>query len=513
MKAAARLLACVLFLLVAGAASAQTTTGTLSGQITDSGNLPVPGVTVTVQSAGLQGVKTAVSSGNGDYVVPFLPPGDYAITFELSGFEKAERRVRLAVAANETLNVKLSVGGVVEQVTVTAEATTDFTQTSPVATSYRSDAIDKLPVSRDLTGAVLLAPGTSDTGPGGLVMIAGAMSFESLFLVNGVVVNETLRGQALPLYIEDAIQETKTTTGNISAEYGRFSGGVVNLTTKSGGNAFSGSYRTTFKNDSWRTLNPYEKALASDPRIHQVVPVFEGTFGGPIMKDRLWFFAAGRYEDNHNARVTPFTQIAYEYGEKERRYEGKATWSPAAGHTARLAYSNNNLKIHNRGFGDFMDTASLYDREDPQHLLSANYTAVLSRRFFLEGQFSRRRYSLIGSGSRYDDLVKGTMMQDRSRANIRWNSPTFCAVCGAPAGSLNEEKRDNQNILVKVNYFASTGRLGSHNVVAGVDAYDNQRLANTYGTGSGYRVMATSTIIQTSPGGPVLFPVLDRPRV
>ena len=80
------------------------------------------------------------------------------------------------------------------------------------------------------------------------------MSFESLYMVNGVTVNENLRGQANNLYIEDAIQETTVATAGVSAEYGRFSGGVVNVITKSGGNLFSGSFRDSLNNDNWRTL-------------------------------------------------------------------------------------------------------------------------------------------------------------------------------------------------------------------------------------------------------------------
>ena len=475
----------------------------------DEGGLPVPGVTVRIESPALQGTRTTVTSSQGDYVLPFLPAGEYTVTFEHAGFQKRQDQVRLSVAANEPHNVKLKVGDVKESVTVTAGSQSDFTRTATVSTAFKADAIDRLPVARTLEGAVLLAPGTADSGPGGTVMINGGLSFENLFLINGVVLNETLRGVAQPLYIEDAIQETKTSSGNISAEYGRFTGGVVNLTTKSGGNTFSGSFRTTFKNDDWRALNPYERDLAADPRLDDVVPVYEVTFGGPVRRDRLWVFAAGRFEDNRTARVAPYTQIAYDYGEKERRYEVKGTLTPHAGQTVRVAYSDNNLKIHNRGFGDFMDAASLYDREDPQKLMSANYTAVLSPRFFVEAQYSERKYSLIGSGSRFTDLVGGTMMQDRSRDNVRFNSPTFCAVCGAADGQLNEEQRDNRDVLIKANYFLSSSRFGSHDLVAGFDAYDNMRLANTYGSCSGYRVMATSTIIATSSGTPVIYPVFS----
>ena len=97
-----------------------------------------------------------------------------------------------------------------------------------------------------------MAPAVHPSGPSGAYSIAGAMSFESLFMVNGVNVNENIRGQAINLYIEDAIQETTIATDGISAEFGRFSGGVVNVVTKSGGNLFSGSFRDTLNNDNWR---------------------------------------------------------------------------------------------------------------------------------------------------------------------------------------------------------------------------------------------------------------------
>ena len=86
----------------------------------------------------------------------------------------------------------------------------------------------------------------------------------------------------------------------------------------------------------------------------------------------------------------------------------------------------------NNVFGDVMDRDSFYDNEEPTSLLSANYTGILSSNFFLEAQYSRRTLSFIGSGSRFTDIERGTMIQDRPRDSARWNSPTFCAVCGCP---------------------------------------------------------------------------------
>jgi len=282
-------------LLLASPSFAQTTpTGTITGKVQDAQGGRLPGVTVTATSPSLQGARTAVTSKNGDYIIPFLPAGEYSAKFELPGFSPKTLSLRVQLAESLALDARLAVAGLVEEVVVTADAGNDFTQSATSAASYKADQIDLLPVGRDVRGAVLLAPGTAGTGPDGNISFSGAASYEGLFLLNGVVLNETLRNQERLLFIEDAIEETKTSTAAISAEYGRFLGGVANILTKSGSNIFSGSLRVTFDNDKWRALTPFEKSLNEDPRRNVVVPIYEATLGGPILKDKLWFFGAAR---------------------------------------------------------------------------------------------------------------------------------------------------------------------------------------------------------------------------
>ena len=491
-------------------AAAQTTpTGTITGNVEDAQGGILPGVVVTVSSPSLQGSRTAVTSKNGDYIIPFLPAGEYTVKFELAGFSPKALTLRLQLAETVPLNAKLAVAGITEEVLVTAEVRGDFTQSSTAAASYKADQIERLPVGRDIRGAVLLAPGTTSTGPAGNITFSGAASYEGLFLLNGVVLNETLRNQERLLFIEDAIEETKTSTAAISAEYGRFSGGVANVITKSGGNSFSGSGRVTFDNDKWRALTPFEESLASDPRRNVVVPTYEMTLGGPILKDKLWFFAATRLADNKTGQTSVFTNIVYDNGVNDKRYEGKLTWAISSKHTVKAAYTKKDRFESNNTFGDIMDTASFYDSWAPENLFSANYTGVLSSKFFVEAQFSERRYSIVGSGSRYTDLVKGTPIWDRSRGDARWNSPTFCAVCGLSAediaaGKFNEEKRNNQNVILKGSYFLSTSSAGSHSLVFGGDGFNDTRENNNYQSGSGYRLRANNTIIRNG----VLYPVI-----
>ena len=179
-------IAFAIFALLAAAASAQTTTGTISGHVVDSQGLALPGVAVTASSPNLQGVRTDVTSGNGDYIFSALPSGTYKITFELSGFQSQERTVNVAPTQAVPLDVTLGVGTLNETVNVVAQTADVLTQTAQVATNFKQDLISTLPTTRDINASLLLAPAVHPTGPSGAYSIAGSMSFETLYMVNGV---------------------------------------------------------------------------------------------------------------------------------------------------------------------------------------------------------------------------------------------------------------------------------------------------------------------------------------
>src|SRR5436190_2417467 len=405
---------CILFSFMILAAMATVAagqgnpTGTISGHVSDPDGLPVPGATVTVASPVLQGVRTATTSPNGDYIIPFLPAGDYEVTVELQGFKSVKRTIGVKMAETQPLNITLTLAAVAETVTVTGQSP-DVVLSSTVASNFKKDQLELLPVGRALNDAVLLAPGVAGNGPSGNIMMAGALSFESQYLVNGVVVNENLRGQALNLFIEDAVQETKVSTGAISAEYGRFGGGVVNMITKSGGNVFSGSFRTTFNDDAWRSLTPFP----TDQTVNKIAPVYEGTLGGPIKRERIWFFGAGRFTKPETSQTLSVTGINYATSTDERRYEGKVTYALNTGNNARFGYTKRTTSVANNRFGTIMDLASLYDNSTDQHLYTANYTSVASNTSFHEGQYSRKISATMDTGTRFTDLVKGTPISAR----------------------------------------------------------------------------------------------------
>jgi TonB dependent receptor-like, beta-barrel len=389
------------------------------------------------------------------------------------------------------MNVTLAVAGITESVTVVASAE-PFTQMAQVATKFPQDLMSNLPSNRTLEAAVLMASSVHATGPGGAFSIAGAPSFENPFAIDGVVVVDSVRGTVFPVFIEDAIQETTIATSGISAEYGRFTGGVVNVVTKSGGNLFGGSYRQSFNNDNWSTTTPFK-----EPKLDEVVPTYEYTFGGPAMKDRLWFFTAGRFLQQKTAQATAGTNLPYERNNAEKRYELALTYSPTANHTLKGSFGGIRQVLKNFTQFNVMDLQSLGDQHQDNALSSLHYTGTLHPNLFVEAQYSRRDTNIAPPGARATDLINGTLLIDNSRGFRYW-SPTFChiSVC-------DPERRDNGDIVVKGSYFLSTRSQGTHNLVFGYDRYRDVRQANTHQSGSDYRIMGTTSIIQ----GTTIYPV------
>ena len=482
----AALSSCLAF--AADVARAQSTTGTISGRIVDQQDLPVPGATVNVQSPSLQGIRSAFTSENGDYILAGLPSGVYHVAFELSGFETQTRTITLAPTQVLPLDATLGPAALSAQVDVVGRSADVLTHTAQVATNFAQSLLADLPTNRDINASLLMAPGVQPTGPSGQYSIAGAMSFESLFLINGATVNDNFRGYPNVLFIEDAIQETTVATGGISAEYGRFSGGVVNVITKSGGNQFSGSFRDTLINDNWRALTPF----LNDTKLDATVPTYEYTLGGPVFRDHLWFFTAGRIQNQSISRATAAPlRIPYVSEINSKRYEGKATFSFSPTHRVQGSFIKLLQDDVNavQSTTTALDLNSLYTRRVPQDLFTLSYNGILSPRLSVEGRYSHRNLAFEGTGAKTRDLIDGTLIVDRSRGGLRYWSPTFCGVCPP-------EQRDNQDIFLKGTYFLSTPTTGAHTVVAGYDNFDDQHFANSRQSGSDYRILGTSAIIR-----------------
>ena len=499
----------LLFLTAVAALGQSIPSATITGKVTADG-AGLPGVTVTVTSPNLQGSRSAVTSGSGDFIIPLLPPGRYTIKYELSGMQTVSQTATLSAAGTEKFDITMRPEAVAEAITVTAAAPSVL-EAPQVATNFTQELVDELPVQRTISAVTLLSPGVNNNGPGNNIIISGAMSFDSLYLVNGAVVNENLRGQPHNVYIEDAIQETTIMTGGVSAEYGHFTGGVVNAITKSGGNEFSGSFRSSLTNESWEAETPL--TVAQEDKVN---PVYEATFGGPFLRDRLWFFGAGRFAETERIRQTqpgnarqgdqdangvqipvgtPLPVFTYPNATEETRLEGKVTGAITSKHTAVISYLDVDSSETNQTGQVIMDLDSLVaKREVPNTLFAVNYNGVLTSRLFAEAQYSKKDHAFVGSGSPYYDIVKGTLITDRARGTRYW-SPTFRAT---PEG----EQRDIEVLTGKLSYFLSTSSFGSHELRAGFEDFNEVRAVNNYQNGSDYRISVSQTIVR----GDTIYP-------
>lgn len=451
--------------------------GRISGQVSAVDGEGLPGVTVTFESPALQGQQVVVTEEGGYYTSPPLPPGEYTVQFDLDGYQPVAQRVRASAAAQATVDVELERTEFAEEIVVSGQAVETISEGSSASTTLTSEIIDELPTGRDLNDFIQLTPGVQNSGStvgiGGM-SISGAQTWDNLFTLNGVVLNENLRGQPFDLYIEDAIQEATTTIGGVSAEHGRFTGGVVTAVTKSGGNEFSGSFRTTFENDDWKSSNDL-----SPERVDQVNETFEATLGGRIVQDHLWFFGAGRNLETSETDTTVELNLPFQQDDEQDRFEAKLTGSITPSHQVQATYTEIDTLQTNIAHGAAVNPIVLDDSFDPertlpQELQVLSYTGVLSNNFFLDAQYAERQFSFVGGGGEDVSFAGGTPIWDLALGTQpAYNASVFCGVCP-------QEDRDNEQARVKANWFLSTADTGSHDLVFGAETYTDIRKADNH---------------------------------
>lgn len=491
----------LLLLLSAWQVAAQTTaslTGTVSG-----GGEPMPGVLVTVTSPALLGERTTVTGPSGNYSLVALPPGSYDVTFAFPGAQPVTKSATLQLSQTTRVDAAMSIQAAE---TITVASTTPPALESPhISTTLALEEVERLPHQRNQLATAQLAPGVNaNVLSNGQLQISGGPGYDNLVLVNGVVVTENSRSQMRPMYVEDAIVETTLLTGAVTAEYGRFTGGVVSTITKSGGEAYNGSLRDSLSNPRWSSTSP-----ANEERENNLNHVWEATLGGSMVDDRLWFFTAGRWAKNDTARQTVAVpastgnvpspaspRLSYSESNDQKRYEGKLTARLSSAHSLVGSYFGIDTQTENSRFSNnIYDDASLTGRDEPESLIALRYLGQLAEHFLLEAQYSRRAMSL-SSGAFTRDLIEGTVLLDRANSNTRFGSPSLCAIC-------EDERRDNDDVLVKAHYFLD-GVAGSHDLVAGIDRFREQRFLEDHQSGSDFAVFVTRA--QYKDG--VIYPVV-----
>src|SRR5687768_9933340 len=234
-------------------------TGSVRGVVKDATGQVVPAVTIHAVSSALQGGRFTTSDDAGAYLLQGLAPGEYTVTFEFAGFQTVNSTLRVGVGAIERLDATLQPEGVTAAVQVTA-AKPSLLSARAGGSTIRTTEIERLPTGRTPSLVAELAPGLTNNTPNvNQVTISGAVAYDNVFLLDGVDIGDNLFARPDDLFIEEAIEETQVLTSAVSAEYGRFSGGVVNAVTRRGGNLFSGSVRSNLSNAAWDQEEAFQK--------------------------------------------------------------------------------------------------------------------------------------------------------------------------------------------------------------------------------------------------------------
>jgi len=396
-----------LILLLALPLAAQTT-GSLSGKVADTSGGGVPGVTVEVKSVSLQGVRTTVTDSEGLYRLPLLPPGEYSISYKLEGFAAESRRgIIIALGKDSAIDITLKPAAA-QEITVTAEAPVLDTSTASLGTNLNARAIETLPTGRNYSSIVQVAPGVSSDAnplnPGqSTISVYGSSGAENSFFVDGVNTTNAEYGfQGKELNFE-FISEVDVKTGGYEAEFGKSTGGIINVITKSGGNELRGDVFGYYDNDS---LQADAKTVVSTGGTTEgfTRKDYGVDLGGFIMRDKLWFFAA--YDQVRNSIDSGLPSGPHEgdvvTSDSHRNLgSAKLTWNVTAGHSLVATFLQDPR----------VDTGAINDNN---HTLNGDASTYLGRQ-----DFGGRDYALRYDGGFASQwILSGQIARHREKNSV-----------------------------------------------------------------------------------------------
>ncbi len=403
------------------AAQSQATTAEINGRVVDSQNAVLPGASVTVKSPSTGYSRTVVSNDSGLFSIPLLPPGEYELSIELAGFQTITRKVITTVGGTFTVNQTLTVATVTE--TVVVEASSPIVETSATVrtTTVGADAIANLPINgRRFQDFITLTPTVQVDPQRGQLSFVGQRGINANVNIDGADYNQPFfggirggeRSNNAFTVPQEAVQEFQVIAAGYSAEFGRSTGGLVNAITKSGTNTPHGSVFYLNRNRDWADENAFGQTAA--PTQQQ----FGGSIGGPIRRDRLFYFATYEQQDFTNDREVVFNltgvtrnadnaeafdlyrslETGFEATNDAKSLLGRADYQFEGGRrvTFRYSYSNNEA-LNSNATGNALDSTTISalsnngTEKDNTNTFLGQYTSPISNTWLFEtrAQYSR----------------------------------------------------------------------------------------------------------------------------
>jgi hypothetical protein len=462
-------------------------TGAIKGTVTDPDGVTLPGITVILKSPALVLPQlTTVTNANGLYRFPMLAPGSYEITFMLEGMNTLVRQgIIVRLGATATVDVQMTLKSLEENVVVSGKAPTVDRQSTAGAANMDEEFLKMVPVqNRDFMDYFNLTPGvTGDTAHG-----SGEM--DNAYQLDGVNMGDPATGTDYVGFGMDIMEEISVQAGGLSAEHGSVKGAVVNVVTKSGGNNFSGTASFYYNHESLQSENTKGTDLYDPDNPEKTGQKFKFepvvTFGGPIVKDRLWFFA--------NVSMSKSETYAPGYphdkapGEEDIAADEirwfpyvKLTYHPNQQNKFVLSYNYSDNTRNHRGANRYYNVDTTRIQKTPTHVVNLHWT-----RFFGENVYANLKLALVKFEMQLHSKRPGTEYIDYDT--------------DFSTGSYWRNKDDNQRDRYQVNLDATTfidDLMGSHELKLGgeMQAANVGWLVETYQNplnGCGYVLMAPS---------------------
>ena len=480
----------------ASAANAQTLTGSITGQVADPQGAALAGVKVTVSSKALiGGSQTATTDTSGSYTFKLLPPGSYDVRFESQGFKAYSRAgVEINAAFVATVNATLDVGAMSETVTVTGEAPVIDTKSNIQQTVLDQKLLENLPSGRDPWAVGRIVPGMQmgkfDVGGSNGMQqtgftIHGSVPNQSQYNIDGLTINWPggNEGGSTALYYDQGMfQEVNFQTNALPADVS-VGGTYMNMVTKSGGNDFHGNVLLYYANeniqaDNFNKNSKFDSFRLIRPTLNGGNPLtrsydFNGNAGGPIIKDRLWFFTSFR-QWGVDKRVLGARNPDGSFAIDDNRIVnivGKATWKVSENNTLSYMYNNNQKdRFHRRDTPpSFIEDKASWLQDQPGNSHHLGWTSTLSPRTILDAKLG---FMMIVFPLRYQgDVQPSDLTRTDSIRSTRTGS--------APYNYENPTYRIQADAALS--HTANWG--GTHNLKVG-EQFSRQFFRQTYNVNS-----------------------------
>lgn len=415
-----RKLALAAFLLVlAVPAFAQRTTGGLSGVVKDASGAVLARVTVSVTGSNIVGAQSAITNELGFYRILNLPPGEYQVSFSLAGFKTVTRTgLRVSLGQQVEESVGLEVSQLQEELTVVAESPVVDTTSNEVGANYDRSWVENAPLRRyTFFDLVKSAPGTLDGGDGSRrSMVYGSSYDENSFQLDGVDITENFFNESSAEPNVDAIEEVEILSLGAPAEFGNLTGAVYNIVTRQGTNEFHGDVNFFWQGDGTTGNNTQDlkdpdgnfldATCATDANPDLRCPFhrdkftdFTAQLAGPIVKDKLWFFASyGRQRDNYGrVGVDPDVPQAL-VKDGVDRYLFKLNWQASPRHKFQATFHLDE-KQTDSGIAYYETPTTAWRRNSDTPTPGISYTGVLSDKTVVDLRYSGFYGSVSGAPS------------------------------------------------------------------------------------------------------------------